>query len=99
MTTSKYNHDDNLQTDYFVVSNEKTKKIVCSSVAKASRNDSVFVKGEYIIKKGKLVFTERHFFGYSALDSIKKTFKPKNNGTLVLVNVSQFKRGKLVSVD
>jgi hypothetical protein len=92
----KFLHDDNLNADFFGVYKLRTAKRLCSSYMIAKRNDSTFIKGNYLIYNDKIEFTEWYYYRSNSLwiDSVKKIFYPKKNGDLFLKEAIQFKNGK-----
>jgi hypothetical protein len=62
----------------------------------AKRNDSTFIKGNYLIYKSKIEFDEHYYYSknQSSIDSMKKTFYPNKSGDLILKETTEFKNGQ-----
>ena len=62
----------------------------------AKRNDSTFIKGNYLIYKSKIEFDEHYYYSknQSSIDSMKKTFYPNKSGDLILKETIEFKNGQ-----
>ncbi len=62
----------------------------------AKRNDSTFIKGNYLIYKNRIEFDEHYYYSRNQFsnDSMKKTFYPDKNGDLILKETVEFKNGK-----
>lgn len=93
---SNYSQDDNWNAVFFTVYKYGKHQRLCSAYMVAKRNDSTFIKGNYLIFNDKLEFNELYFHRKNALsiDSIKKIFYPKKNGDLYLKKTIEFKNGK-----
>jgi len=88
-----YVHDDNVDGAFYVVYRANHKPSICSAWMKASRNDTVFTTGSYLVQNNKLLFKEVYHLNHAAADSMLKTFQAATNGDLVLKEVLQFKNG------
>jgi len=91
---SNFSHDDNLNSDFYVVYTSDNKKRICSSYLKSYRNDSIFTKGIYSYNSKELIFKEYYFFEHSRLsDSMQKKFTHSKTGKLFLSEVINYKNG------
>src|ERR1700744_5171103 len=73
-----YLHDDRWNAEYFVIYKSRTQKRLCSAFLKATRNDSVFVSGNYMVYSDRIEFIEHYYYNKepNSTDSIKNTFYP-----------------------
>lgn len=92
-----YSHDDDWNSNFFVVYKLGKQKHLCSAYIDAVRNDSTFIKGRYSLYNDRIEFTECYYYYKNnpvSIDSIKNTFYPNKNGDLVLKKSVEFKNGK-----
>lgn len=91
----KYLHDDDVEAKFFLVRLKNRKQILCSSFKSAKRGDTLFTKGTYFVNKNSLVFKEYNYNHQNerVLDSVIKTFVPRKNGTLILLETINYKNG------
>jgi hypothetical protein len=95
----KYLHDDNLNAEYFVAYRKNLKNSLCSSFKTAIRNDTIFIKGNFLYTNEKLEFKEYYYHqNKQALDSLMKIFSPDKKGDLILRKVIEYKNGKATTV-
>lgn len=89
---SKYLHDEGWNAEYFVVYQAGAKRHTCSSFLKATRNDSIFVSGDYIVYKNRIEFIEHYYYnkGTNSTDSVKNIFYPNKAGNLILKQSIRF---------
>lgn len=95
--SSRYQHDDDLNVDYFIIRNVLSPTKQNSAIALAKRNDTVFMKGKYTVFQDKIEFTTYYYHQYAegalSSDSSKTVFSPNQKGSLVLRKATNFKRG------
>lgn len=94
-TTNKYLHDDNFNATFFVVLKKGYNKKQCTSFKLATRNDSVFIKGKFVISKVDLRFKQYYYYNRNLIsaDSVETVFCPDKKGDLILKRVIEFKKG------
>jgi hypothetical protein len=94
-TTKKYLHDDDFNATFFVVLKKEGNKKQCTSFKLATRNDSVFIKGKFVISKIDLRFKQYYYYNrnLTSADSVETVFCPNKKGDLILKSVIEFKKG------
>ncbi len=89
----KFLHDDKMQAEYFCLYSEEN-KLLCSSYRLGKRNDSVFIKGKYFIKKRGIDFHEYYFYHNNSMpDSVIKMVYQNKTGNLILLKILEYKNG------
>jgi hypothetical protein len=90
---SAYLHENRWNAEYFVVYKKGSQKRLCSAFWKATRNDSVFVSGDYRVFIDRIEFIEHYYYNKepNETDSVKNTFYPDKAGNLVLKQSILFK--------
>lgn len=93
---SNYSHDDNWNADFFAVYKSGKHKRLCSAYMTAKRNDSTFIKGNYLIYKNRIEFDEYFYYSKNqfSIDSLKIEFYPNKSDDLILKETVEFKNGK-----
>jgi len=93
----EYTHDDNLNCLFFIIS--RNKKKMCSGYKYATRNDSTFYKGDYLIKNNSLVIRTYYYYQGAtpfAKDSDYIFFTTNKSGNLIMKKfVDYYKNGKI----
>lgn len=102
---TQYNHDDEADNTYFVVTRAKYHPTQCSAILRTiSREETVLTTGEYAIEGPYLRFKERYFTPRRVVvsgreqvspDSTVHTFSPDCTGQLHLVETWEYTRGKV----
>jgi len=90
-----FSHDDNWNAEFFVVYKPGRAKELCSAYISAVRNDSTFVKGNYLLYNNRIEFTESFYYKNDPvwIDSIKNIFYSNKYGNLILKKSIEFKNG------
>lgn len=93
--SKKYLHDDDFDASFFVVFKEENNKKQCSSVKLASRNDTIFIKGRFLIAENKLRFKQYYYYNRNptSADSVETVFCQNKKGDLILKQTIKFKNG------
>lgn len=91
-------HDDNWNAEFFLVYRAGRGKKICSAYMSANRNDSTFIRGNCLIYKDRIEFTECYYNikNTISIDSIKKIFYPNKCGDLRIKEFIEYKNGKRI---
>ncbi|MCI1187008.1 hypothetical protein MON38_06225 [Hymenobacter sp. DH14] len=102
---TQYDHDDEADNTYFVVTRAKSRMTQCSAILRTtSRKGAEQTTGEYAIEGQYLRFKERHFTPRRVVvsgrervfpDSTVNTFSPDRTGQLHLVESWEYTGGKV----
>ena len=97
---TQYEHDDDVDNTYFVVTRANSRATQCSSTRRSTtRQGVVNSTGEYAINGAHLQFKER-YYGPKRIrkwvfpDSVVKTFSPDRTGQLHLIDYWEYTEGK-----
>ncbi len=96
----QYNHDDDVNTTYFIVTRANSRPELCSATRRSiTRQGVVRMTGAYVIEGQYLRFKERNFGPrrvrqWEFPDSVVKTFTPDRTGQLHLVDCWEYREGK-----
>ncbi|OYU84326.1 MAG: hypothetical protein CFE24_06885 [Flavobacterium sp. BFFFF2] len=86
--------DERIFTEYVVYKKIKSKAQFTYEYLR-KRNDSIFVKGNFRVKKNMIITVENYYFS-DKTDSIVRTAKQLKNGSIQFVDMSRYKNGKSV---
>jgi hypothetical protein len=97
---TQYEHDDDADKTYFVVTRANSRAPQCSSTRRSITSQGVVNStGEYAINGAHLQFKER-YYGPRRIrqwvfpDSVVKTFSPDRTGQLQLIDYWEYTEGK-----
>ena len=98
---TQYEHDDDADNTYFVVTHAYSRAQLCSAIRRSiTRQGSVKSTGEYAINGSHLQFEERYcgprrIQKWVFPDSVVKTFSPDHTGQLHLIDYWEYTGGKV----
>jgi len=96
-----YSHDEDMNSDFFVVYYRNNKRM-CSGYLASKHKDSVWITGSYFSDKRRLV--KKECYNYPSrfnkwADSTVCIFYPNKHGDLILTNSKVYNDGKIISED
>lgn len=92
-----YSHDDNWNAEFFVFRRVGQVKDLCSFYIVAKRNDTVFIKGKYVLFSNRVKFMEYFYHNTLSCDFMKNIFYPNKKGDLIRKETIEFKNGKAIT--
>jgi len=101
---TQYEHDDDADNTYFVVTRADSHTQMCSAFRRSrTRQGGVLTTGEYAIDGTHLLFKERYFSPRRVRqwvfpDSVVNTFSPDRTGHLRLISSRNYTGGKVQNV-